>query len=246
MLQSGRLFTFSGPDALQKLKDEVAVRLEVVKVANNQPIAFGIGHNQQNNPVYWTSDWHVQQGHTAEEAILDAMNHPNLYATGCTYAAALNMLGGILLWHKSHDAPSAYQTYILQFNRLLGDDPLNNYLRVLGEGDTPVVARDDGVAWHNWIPGDWGWIMNVGGYWFGQPTSGGFGGKNITYVGMGMFSGGYSGSGKYTMQKAVADVLSWQQPKPLNVLSDPLKEHTAHPTKMSGGLRDVRDYPAIW
>jgi RHS repeat-associated protein len=260
MLQSGRKFMFSGTsaEALAKLKENVGVRLSIIGLSNpgNQKIAFGVGADEKNNTEFWTSDWHVKTGHTAAEAILDAVQgHPNLYATGCTNAAALDVLGGILLWHQSHDTPEQYAAFLTWFNQQLGDSPLSRavYTKV-------VVHTDTGVPWHNWIPGDWGWIMNVRVYYDKMDSSGGLGGKNIIYVGAGKFYGGYRssrgtyGNNLWSLDDALLDVASWHhQDQNLSELRcDPIKRSGSPPTRSEpprrghGGLRHVRDYPAIW
>jgi RHS repeat-associated protein len=253
LLASDREFRFAGKTAEQtknKLLWHVAERKIIASLAAKPGPIFGYGNNKANAD-YWYLDRRgrlkVREG-SAFSAVFDVIAHGSNYRTGCTEACDLAMLASLAAAHKNDPG------WISWFNTWAGSDPVgrsqdfdfSNPANPKGfYGASGPLDRQLNVSWHDWIPGDWGWIKNIDER--SSSNTDGLEGKNIIYIGNGKFSGAYSTSdGPITasLEDYLKYVYRWREKEPTAV--NVIEMKTSYRRSPKGALSDARDFPRIW
>lgn len=237
LLWTRRYITFLGSsqDAMMTmLESHIREREGISHIATNSTIR-GLGNgNTRFNRKYWTEDLDVRDPKNPAAAIRNVFDRsdPFIYRAFCTDTCGLAVLGGILSAHEKGTDKEEYEKW---FRALVKDNPLG--LANDGQG---VIHRTLHNPWHDWIPGDWGWIKNQSGH---EDTEGGEG-KNIIYVGRGLFSGGYRGDKGVELREYLKYVWSWGW-KEIGVPFSYEQMRTSYRDSPRGGLSDARDVPRI-
>jgi RHS repeat-associated protein len=181
MIKSGRTFWIKD-GSLDNLKLQVKARLGIVAFAAQKAYTFGAGKDFKSNPDYWNNGGTLKTGVSQFDALNDLNSNPAKYVIACYFATWATELGGIAnaLGKQAFDK--------LNLDTLMRND-----------------SSDDK---NDWIPGDWGWIMNTN-FKQGRDTPG-LEGENIIYTGGGQFWGHFGPGNTYqSLDDWMKDVRSW-------------------------------------
>ena len=192
----------------------------------------------------WKLGWELQPGVTSTQAVADAFVGELNYEMGCTVACQLIMAQGILDFHKNvkKDEPTSNH-----LNLITAESPLDsmeprtasrNAITKVSEGT--LLDRHFNVPHNNWVPGDWGWIMNPD---HASSEVSGYEGANIVYIGRGLFVVYYDSDPDRTLDQALVRVYKWRDASLRQPITPELVEQLRKDPRHGGLLRDVRDFP---
>lgn len=219
LLQHGRTTVFTDKAcSVEALSNRVGVRQNIVAWAEHLHLSWPNGDKAKWNEKYWQRGT-PKPGVTVHDAVMDVFMHQRKYFIGCYTAAKLVMVQGTLDYYNriKRDA---------QRTRLVEE-------RLLADGD-PLVGIEPGQMWSfepdfneeemghkgkllklqinvaagNFVPGDWGYILNT------DPVSSqktGYEGSNAIYLGGNRMSDYYDDHNhSYTYEEKLDEVYQWR------------------------------------
>ena len=219
LLQHGRLTTFDGAACdIAALKDNVAIRQNIVAWAENLTWVWPDGEHAEWNTEYWDQGT-PRPGVPLHVALNDVFMNQQKYAIGCYTATKLVVVQGVLDYYRRiKKSPSQLK---LVEQRLLHDkDPLVGIepARMWDfekdfdpqERDTPgkLLKIRDNVKPMNFVPGDWVYFLNT------DPASyekTGYEGSNAIYLGRNKFDDYYDDNDhSYSYLQKLDEVYQWR------------------------------------
>lgn len=219
LLQHGRTTEFKGTAcSIEALSDHVGVRQNIVAWTEELHLVWPNGDKAEWNKKYWNRGT-PKPGVSVHAAVMDVFAHQKKYAIGCYTAAKLVMVQGTLDYYHRIKR-DAERTRWVEETLLADDDPLVG----IEPGKMWSFERDfdaeemghkgkllklqTGVALGNFVPGDWGYILNT------DPASGqktGYEGSNAIYLGGNRFSDYYDDNNhSYTFEEKLDEVYQWR------------------------------------
>ena len=260
LLQHGRMTTFKDQAcSIEALSDRVGVRQNIVAWAEQLNWDWPDGGPAKWNKKYWTRGT-PNPGVSLHAAVMDAFLHQDKYAMGCYTATKLVIVQGTLDYYSrvKHDAE---RTRRVEKALLADGDPLvgvepgsmwsfeKDFDAHEMEQKGKLLKLYSAVAAGNFIPGDWGYILNT------DPTSEektGYEGSNAIYLGRNRFDDYYNDNDhSYTYEQKLDEVYQWRNgvfsrsrdAKKIQRLTPEQQAQLGH-TPDSGGLElDVRAAP---
>ncbi len=209
MIKSKRVFRVQGErkeEAIQNWQLHVTARLRTIQAARSKTFHFAVGEAKYN-PAVWREEENVYGkrlrpiGNNKYSALADLWDVRNGddYALGCTAGTGAVLLRGI--------------------SRAIGQDAYNKNakapLNPFSLGSVmPWLNQDDPVGWDDWVPGDWGYIINT--KWDPKdPHQAGQEGENIVYLGQGKFWGHINASVMIRTKEEWMDIVRvWGEAEP--------------------------------
>lgn len=260
LLQHGRVTAFTDRGcSIEALSDHVGVRQNIVAWAERLNWGWPDGGPAKWNTRYWTRGT-PNPGVSMHAAVMDAFLHQNKYVIGCYTAAKLVVIQGTLDYYNRIKR-DPQRTRRVEEALLADGDPLvgvepgsmwsfeKDFDTQQMEQKGKLLKLHSAVAVGNFVPGDWGYILNT------DPASGqktGYEGSNAIYLGRNRLSDYYNDHDhSYTYEQKLDEVYQWRNGvfsrrrdakkiKPLSV--DELTVLANTPT--SGGLQlDIRAVP---
>jgi hypothetical protein len=219
MLQHGRVTTFKeNACTVEALSDHVGVRQNIVAWAEHLHLVWPDGGPAVWNTKYWTRGT-PNPGVSIHVAVNDVFLHQDKYSIGCYTAAKLVIVQGMLDYYSRIKRAPEHTRNIEQ--RLLADgDPLVgiepgsmwNFEKDFDEKqmDHPgkLLKLHTAVAAGNFVPGDWGYILNT------DPVTQlktGYEGSNVIYLGRNLFDDFYDDHNhSYTYEQKLDEVYQWR------------------------------------
>jgi hypothetical protein len=219
LLQHGRKTVFKDKACrIEALSDHVGVRQNIVAWAEHLHLAWPNGDKAKWNEKYWNRGT-PKPGVSMPSAVMDVFMHQQKYFIGCYTAAKLVMVQGTLdYYHRiKHDAERTSrveETLLADGDPLVGIEPgqmwsfeLDFDAEQMGHKGKLLKLQTD-VAVGNFIPGDWGYILNT------DPVSGqktGYEGSNAIYLGGNRMSDYYDDHNhSYTYEEKLDEVYQWR------------------------------------
>jgi hypothetical protein len=219
LLHPGRL-TRLGPAgcSVAALQDHVGARQNIVAWASQLEWQWPDGEYAAWNEKYWDSGT-PKLDVPLHAALNDAFLNQDAYAVGCYAATKLVIAQGVLDYYR-RIKQDPHLTSLVE-KRLLSDrEPLVNVepgeMWSFEPGYTPekeprkgkLVELARNVAPHNFVPGDWIYILNT------DPTTyqkRGYEGSNAIYLGQGKFDDYYNDNQHaYTYLQKLDEVYQWR------------------------------------
>lgn len=219
LLQHGRTTVFKGTACnIEALSDHVGVRQNIVAWTEELHLAWPNGDKAEWNKKYWNRGT-PKPGISVHAAMMDVFAHQQKYAIGCYTAAKLVMVQGTLDYYHRIKRDSE-RTRWVEETLLADDDPLVGIepgrmwsfeqdfdAEEMGHNGK-LLKLQTGVALGNFVPGDWGYILNT------DPVSGqktGYEGSNAIYLGGNRFSDYYDDNNhSYTFEEKLDEVYQWR------------------------------------
>ena len=198
LMQHGREYVLSGPRcSVEVLRDHVGVRQNIAKWGKisrlrwDFPEAWELKNGKlvleskyaKMNPAVWGAmkDPLLPKGTAPHTAVEDAFIGSFSYSIGCTTAAKLVMVHGIMDYYRNVKKDKEMADYL---NKIAKRAPLSQPDRsnVIPGG---YISRQYDVDTNNIIPGDWVYIKNTDKKSSERP---GYEGTNTIYIGEGFFT----------------------------------------------------------
>jgi len=219
LLQHGRLTEFKDDAcSLQALADHVGVRQNIVAWAENLNLVWPDGGKAEWNPKFWTRGT-PNPGVSVHAALMDVFLHQDKYTIGCYTATKLVIVQGTLDYYRrvKRDAIRARrveEALLADGEPLAGIEP--GSLWSFEEDFDPSDMERKGkllnlqvnVAVGNFVPGDWGYLLNT------DPSSNqktGYEGSNAIYLGRNLFDDLYDDHWhRYTYEQKLNEVYQWR------------------------------------
>lgn len=219
LLQHGRTTTFQeNACSVEALSDRVGVRQNIVAWAEHLNWDWPNGGPARWNTKYWTRGT-PNPGVSLHLAVMDAFLHQDKYAMGCYTATKLVIVHGTLDYYSrvKHDpvrTRRVEQALLADGDPLVGIEP-GSMWSFEKDYDTEEMSQKgkllklySAVAAGNFIPGDWGYILNT------DPTSEqktGYEGSNAIYLGRNRFDDYYNDNDhSYTYEQKLDEVYQWR------------------------------------
>jgi len=260
LLQHGRVTAFTDQDcSIEALSDHVGVRQNIVAWAEQLDWGWPDGGPAKWNARYWTRGT-PNPGVSMHAAVMDAFLHQDKYVIGCYTAAKLVVIQGTLDYYNRIKR-DPQRTRRVEEALLADGDPLvgvepgsmwsfeKDFDMQQMEQPGKLLKLHSAVAVGNFVPGDWGYILNT------DPASGqktGYEGSNAIYLGRNRLSDYYNDHHhSYTYEQKLDEVYQWRNGvfsrrrdakkiKPLSVEETALLANTP----AGGGLQlDIRAVP---
>jgi hypothetical protein len=219
LLQHGRITTFKDKAcSIEALSDHVGLRQNIAAWAEHLDWIWPDGGSAQWNPKYWTRGT-PNPGVSLHAAVMDVFMHQEKYAMGCYTATKLVIVQGMLDYYNrvKHDpirTRRVEQALLADGDPLVGVEP-GSMWSFESDFDTRDLDRKGkllklhaAVAPGNFIPGDWGYILNT------DPTTEqktGYEGSNAIYLGRNRFDDYYNDNDhSYTYEEKLDEVYQWR------------------------------------
>ncbi|HEY6094934.1 MAG TPA: hypothetical protein VIU93_08275 [Gallionellaceae bacterium] len=219
LLQHGRVTSFSGEScSVEALSDRVGLRQNIVAWAEQLNWDWPDGGPARWNTKYWNRGTPIP-GVSLHAAVMDAFLHQDKYAMGCYTATKLVMVQGTLDYY-SRVKRDPVRTRRVEKALLADGDPLvgiepGSMWSFEKDYDAQEMAHKgkllklySAVAAGNFIPGDWGYIVNT------DPVSEqktGYEGSNAIYLGRNRFDDYYNDNDhSYTYEQKLDEVYQWR------------------------------------
>ncbi len=219
LLQHGRKTVFKDQACtIEALADHVGVRQNIVAWAKKMNLVWPNGGKARWNKKYWNRGT-PKPGVSVHAAVMDVFMHQQKYGIGCYTAAKLVMMQGTLdYYHRiKRDVESTRhveETLLADGEPLVGIEPGKMWsfekdydAEQMGHKGKLARLQTD-VAVGNFVPGDWGYILNT------DPVSGqktGYEGSNAIYLGGNRFSDYYDDNNhSYTYEEKLDEVYQWR------------------------------------
>lgn len=260
LLQHGRMTTFKDKAcSIEALSDHVGVRQNIVAWAEHLNWDWPNGGPAKWNARYWTRGT-PNHGVSLHKAVMDVFLHQDKYAMGCYTATKLVIVQGTLDYYSrvKHDP---IRTRRVEKALLADGDPLvgiepgsmwsfeKDFDSHEMEQTGKLLKISPRVPSGNFVPGDWGYIVNTD---TDSEQKTGYEGSNAIYLGRNRFDDYYDDNDhSYTYEQKLDEVYQWRN----GVFSrmrdaDKIKRLTSKEqallgnTPDSGGLQlDVRAIP---
>jgi len=263
LLQHGRLTAFDADHcSVDALADHVGVRQNIVAWAEKLNWVWPNGKRAKWNPKYWIRGT-PKLGTSVQAAVMDVFIHQEKYAIGCYTATKLVFVQGLLDYYQrvKKDPTRLAQIkhkLLVDGEPLAGIEPSRMWsfeqdfdAQSLDQPGKLLVMHTN-IAPHNFVPGDWGYILNTDAA-TAQKT--GYEGSNAVYLGRNRFDDYYDDNGHgYTFEQKLDEVYQWrhgvfsrsrdaQKIKPLT----PEAQDLLSSTPLAGGiLLDMRVVPEFY
>lgn len=219
LLQHGRLTEFKDAACdIAALKDHVAIRQNTVAWAEDLSWVWPDGGPAKWNNKYWRRGT-PKPGYPLHEALNDIFFHPKKYSVGCYTATKVVVLQGALDYFRRIKKDRT-RLKLLQQRLYLDKDPLaaiepgrmwefeKNFDPQQRDRPGKLVKIVDGVAPLNFVPGDWGYLLNP------DPVSQrktGYEGSNALYMGRDRFVDFYNDNRHaYSHHQKLDEVFQWR------------------------------------
>ncbi len=219
LLQHGRMTVFKDKAcSVEVLSNHVGVRQNIVAWAQHLNWDWPNGGPAKWNAKYW-SNGSLNPGVSLHTAVMDVFLHQNKYSMGCYTATKLVIVQGILDYYSrvKHDRIRTRRIEdILLADRepLQGIEPSSmwniekNFNTHEREQKGKLLELYSSVASRNFVPGDWGYILNT------DPVSKqktGYEGSNAIYLGRKLFDDYYDDNNhNYTYEQKLDEVYQWR------------------------------------
>jgi len=219
LLQHGRVTTFKEKAcSIEALSDHVGVRSNIVAWAEHLHLVWPNGGPAKWNTKYWTRGT-PNPGVSVHTAVMDVFLHQDKYSIGCYTAAKLVVVQGMLDYYSRLKRAPEHTRRIEE--KLLADgDPLVgiepgsmwNFEKDFDEQQMShkgkLLKLHTAVATGNFVPGDWGYILNT------DPATQqktGYEGSNVIYLGRNRFDDFYDDHNhSYTYEQKLDEVYQWR------------------------------------
>ncbi len=219
LLQHGRTTLFKEQAcSVEALSNHVGVRQNIVAWAEQLHMRWPNGGKAKWNERYWNLGT-PKPGVSVHDAVMDVFLHQDKYLLGCYTVAKLVVVQGTLdYYHRvKHDAARTRrveQALLADGDPLVGIEP-GSMWSFEPDYDAQEMAHKGkllklhtAVAVGNFIPGDWGYILNT------DPVSGqktGYEGSNAIYLGRNLMSDYYDDHDhSYTYEEKLDEVYQWR------------------------------------
>jgi hypothetical protein len=219
LLQHGRTTVFKDNACnIEALSDHVGVRQNIVAWAEHLHLVWPNGGRAEWNKKYWNRGT-PQPGVSVHDAVMDVFVHQQQYAIGCYTAAKVVLVQGTLDYYLrvKHDAE---RTRRVEEVLLADGEPLvdiepgkmwsfePDYVAEQISHKGKLLKLQTNVALENFVPGDWGYILNT------DPVSAqetGYEGSNAIYLGGNRLSDYYDDHNhSYTYEEKLDEVYQWR------------------------------------
>jgi hypothetical protein len=219
LLQHGRVTTFKEQAcSIEALTDHVGIRQNIVAWAEHLHLVWPNGGPAVWNTKYWNRGT-PNPGVSVHTAVMDVFLHQNDYSIGCYTAAKLVIVQGMLDYYSRVKRDPEHTRRIEE--ALLADgDPLVdvepgsmwNFEKDFDEQKMThkgkLLKLHTAVATSNFVPGDWGYILNTDPV-TQQKT--GYEGSNVIYLGRNLFDDFYDDHNhNYTYEQKLDEVYQWR------------------------------------
>jgi hypothetical protein len=219
LLQHGRMTTFKDKDcSIEALSDHVGVRQNIVAWAEHMQLVWPNGGPAKWNTKYWTRGT-PNPGVSVHTAVMDVFQHQDKYSIGCYTAAKLVVMQGTLDYYNrikrdSERTRRVEEALLADGDPLVGIEPGSmwsfekDFDTQQMEQKGKLLKLDSAVAAGNFVPGDWGYILNT------DPASEqktGYEGSNAIYLGRNRLSDYYNDHNhSYTYEQKLDEVYQWR------------------------------------
>jgi hypothetical protein len=219
LLQHGRVTTFKEQAcSIDALADHIGMRQNIVAWAEHLHLVWPDGGPAVWNTKYWNRGT-PNPGISVHTAVMDVFLHQNVYSIGCYTAAKLVIVQGMLDYYSriKHDPE---HTRRIEEALLADGDPLVdiepgsmwNFEKDFDEQKMThkgkLLKLHTAVATSNFVPGDWGYILNTDPV-TQQKT--GYEGSNVIYLGRNLFDDFYDDHNhNYTYEQKLDEVYQWR------------------------------------
>lgn len=219
LLQHGRITTFQdNACSIEALSDRIGVRQNIVAWAEHLEWDWPNGGPARWNDRYWTRGT-PKPGISLHAALMDAFLHQDKYAIGCYTATKLVIAQGTLDYYSrvKHDpirTRKVEKALLVDGDPLVGIEPGSmwsfeeDYSAEEMAQKGKLLKHYSAVAAGNFIPGDWGYILNT------DPASEqktGYEGSNAIYLGRNRFDDYYNDNDhSYTYEQKLDEVYQWR------------------------------------
>lgn len=219
LMQHGRVTIFQDEAcSVEALSDRVGVRQNIVAWSEHLNWDWPDGGPAKWNPKYWTRGT-PNPGVSLHDAVMDAFIHQEKYAMGCYTATKLVIVQGTLDYY-SRVKRDPLRTSKVEKELLSDGDPLvgiepGRMWNFESDFDPRQMGKKgkllnlySSVASGNFVPGDWGYILNT------DPISEqktGYEGSNAIYLGRNRFDDYYNDNNhSYTYEQKLDEVYQWR------------------------------------
>lgn len=219
LLQHGRTTVFQDDAcSIEALSDRIGVRQNIVAWAEHLEWDWPNGGPARWNNRYWTRGT-PKPGVPLHVALMDAFLHQDKYAIGCYTATKLVIAQGTLDYYSrvKHDpvrTRKVEKALLADGDPLVGIEPGSMWSFEQDYGADEMAQKGkllklySAVAAGNFIPGDWGYILNT------DPASEqktGYEGSNAIYLGRNRFDDYYNDNDhSYTYEQKLDEVYQWR------------------------------------
>ena len=260
LMQHGRMTTFKDKAcSIEALSDHVGVRQNIVAWTEQLHLVWPNGGRAKWNTKYWNRGT-PNPGVSVHAAVMDVFLHQDKYVIGCYTAAKLVIVQGTLDYYNriKRDAGRTRrvdEALLADGDPLVGIEPGGMWsfekdydAQQMGHKGK-LLKLHTAVAVGNFVPGDWGYILNT------DPASEqktGYEGSNAIYLGRNRFDDFYDDHNhSYTYEQKLDEVYQWRNgvfsrrrdAKKIKPLSAEKMAMLAN-TPASGGLQlDIRAVP---
>jgi hypothetical protein len=219
LLQHGRLTEFKDDAcSLEALADHVGVRQNIVAWAENVNLIWPNGGTAKWNSKYWTRGT-PNRGVSLHAAVMDVFLHQDKYVIGCYTATKLVIMQGALDYYD-RVRPDPLRTRRIEEALLADGEPLigvepGSMWSFDKDFDPHDLERKGkllnllaNVASGNFVPGDWGYLLNTDD---GTSLKTGYEGSNAIYLGRNRFDDYYNDNQHaYTYEQKLDEVYQWR------------------------------------
>lgn len=219
LLQHGRLTEFNADNcSVEALADHVGIRQNIVAWAENLNWVWPNGKRAKWNSKYW-SHGTPNPGTSVQTAVMDVFLHQDKYAIGCYTATKLVFVQGVLDYYQrvKGDAVRVSQlksTLLVDGEPLVGIEPgsMWSFEKDFDSHDMDrpgkLLTINTNVAPHNFVPGDWGYMLNTDA---ATEQKTGYEGSNALYLGRNRFDDYYNDNTHgYTFEQKLDEVYQWR------------------------------------
>lgn len=219
LLQHGRVTTFKdNACTIEALADRIGVRQNIVAWAEKLNWDWPDGGSAKWNAKYWIRGT-PKPGVSLHDAVMDAFLHQEKYGFGCYTASKLVIVQGMLDYYSrvKHDPARTRRVedaLLADGDPLVGIEP-GSMWSFESDFDAQEMARKGkllkittSVAPENFIPGDWGYILNTDA---NSEQKTGYEGSNAIYLGRNRFDDYYNDNNhSYTYEQKLDEVFQWR------------------------------------
>lgn len=219
LLQHGRVTEFSGDAcSLTALADHVGIRQNIVAWTENLNWVWPDGGPARWNSKFWTRGT-PKHGVPAHAALMDAFLNQDKYSIGCYTATKLVVAHGMLDYYR-RVKPDPLRARHLEKALLADGEPLvdiepaimwsfeRDFDPLGKQHPGKLLTLDANVAPGNFVPGDWGYLLNTDS---ATDRKTGYEGSNAIYLGRNMFDDYYNDhKHAYTYEQKLNEVYQWR------------------------------------
>lgn len=219
LLQHGRMTEFHAADcSLEALADHVGIRQNIVAWAEQLAWVWPDGGPAKWNAKFWARGT-PKPGVALHAALMDAFLHQDKYAIGCYTATKLVVVQGILDYYRRIKSDPV-RTRRVEAALLSDGEPLlgvepgkmwsfeTDFDAREMERPGKLLSLQSSVARDNFVPGDWGYLLNTDA---ATDNKIGYEGSNAIYMGRNRFDDYYNDHQHgYSYEQKLDEVYQWR------------------------------------